>query len=330
MAYSAPYQPGDRHPKIPGAKRFLSRYSYGKGLGTSDEYTLEFGVALRAWAPRFNAEIDNGRAGPRVPVDGSFNWAVQRQMGLDDSGAPSALKPLVLTCMGHLGNMVLGPDYLAARQLEIRQQVQIQMVGGFNNDAIPFQLAPQRQVIDRLLHEPQLRVVERPSWAVSAHSRGAMAFCHYWKERNPDDPIWRNFKGGLMFGNPMRPEGVVAPWVADKPDADTEGLSPYSLTEPIPGVAEVSRKNDLYADKKVDSKASELKVAIIKLVAYGEVFGKDSITEELLGLALRFGSVVWSLFSAITSGIQFLFDMDPHNVFDLRPAEQHLARVLNL
>ena len=328
MAYIAPHKPGDRHPRIPGAKRFLARYSYGQGLGDTDEYTLPFGLALRTWAPRFNAEIDRGRAGPRVPTDGSFNWAVQRQMGLDE--APGAvLKPLVLTCMGHQGGMTLGPDYLAARPLEVREQVQIQMVGGFDNAAIPFQLGPQKAEIGRLLHEPQLRVLER-DWAVSAHSRGAMAFCHYWMGRDPGDPIWRRFKGGLMFGNPNRPAGTVAQWVADPPDRDTEGLSPYCLPEPIPGVAEVSRKNDLYADKKIGVKASELKVAIIKLIAYGELFGKDSITEELLGLALRFGQVVWALFAALTDGIQFLFDMSSHNAFDLGPAERHLAAVLGL
>ncbi|CAA0078367.1 Uncharacterised protein [Mycolicibacterium vanbaalenii] len=330
MAYTAPYQPGDRHPKIPGAKRFLSRYSYGKGLGESDEYTVEFGIALRTWAPRFNAEIDNGRAGPRVPEDGSFNWAVQRQMGLDDAGAPAALKPLVLTGMGHLGNMTAGPDYLAARPLEVRQQVQIQMVGGFNNNSIPFDLAGQKREIHRLLHEPQLRLLERPSWGVSMHSRAAMAWCHYWMERDPGDPIWRTFRGGLLIGNPNRPTGTVAPWIQDKPDPDTQGLSPYCLPEPIPGVAEVSRKNDLYADKKIGVKASELKVAIIKLVAYGELFGRDSITEELLGLVLQFGQVVWALFAAITSGIQFLINMDPHHIFDLGPAERHLAAVLGV
>ena len=328
MAWAPPSKPGDRHPKIPGAKRFLARYSYGKELGESDEYTIEFGIALRTWAPRFNAEIDKGRAGPRVPVDGSFDWTVQRQMGLDDQPGVT-LKPLVLTAMGHLGNMTAGPDYRAARPLEERGRVQIQMVGGFNNDAIPFQLKPQIAEIDRLLHEPQLRVVER-DWAVSAHSRGALAFCTYWQQRNPNDPIWQRFKGGLMFGNPKRPLGTVAHWIPDPPNPNTEGLAPDCLDAPIPGVAEVSRRNDLYADKVKGAKASELKVAIYQLVAYGKLFGKDSITEELLVLFTQFGRVVWDLFAALSDGIQFVFNMDPHNVFDLTPAERHLAAILGV
>ena len=328
MAWAPPSQPGQHHPLIPGAKRFLARYSYGKGLGDSDEYTIKFGIALRTWAPRFNAEIDRGRAGPRVPVDGTFDWAVQRQMGLNERPG-TALRPLVLTCMGHLGNMTAGPDYRATRPLEERGKVQIQMVGAFNNDAIPFQLISQRLEIDRLLHEPQLRVVER-DWAVSAHSRGALAFCQYWQQRNPNDPIWQRFKGGLMFGNPKRPQGVVAQWIPDPPNPNTEGLAPDCLAEPIPGVAEVSRRNDLYADKTVGVKSSELKVAIYQLVAYGKLFGPDSITEELLDLALRFGQVVWALFAALTDGIQFAFNMDPHNVFDLDPCERHLAAILGI
>ena len=80
----------------------------------------------------------------------------------------------------------------------------------------------------------------------------------------------------------------------------------------------------------VGSKASELKVAIYKMVAYGQLFGRDSITEELLDLALRFGPVVWSLFAAITDGIQFAFNMDPHQVFELTPCTAHLGSVLDL
>lgn len=326
MVWAPPSQPGQHHPLIPAAKRFLSRYSYGKNLGNTDEYTIAFGVALRTWAPRFNAEIDRGRAGPRVPVDGTFDWAVQRQMGLDAKPG-EALKPLVLTVMGHLGAMTAGPDYHAARGLETSGKVQIQMVGGFDNAAIPFRLAPQRNEVNRLLHEPHLRVADR-DWAVSGHSRGALAFCQVWEQRNPNDPIWARFKGGLLFGNPKRPTGVVAPWIADPPGPNTQGLAPDCLAEPIPGVAEVSRRNDLYADKAVGVKASELKVAIYQLVAYGRVFGRDSITEELLDLALRFGQVVWSLFAALSDGIQFAFDMSVHNVFDLRPAQQHLANIL--
>ena len=324
--YIAPSQPGQTHPKIPGAKRFLSRYSYGKGLGDSAIYTIEFGVALRTWAPKFNVEINQGRAGPKVPVNGEFDWRVQRQMGLDI--APGAkLKPLVLTCMGHLGNMVGGPDYLAARPLEVQERVQIQMVGKFDNEALPFRLSGQRQEINRLLHEPQLRLTER-LWAASTHSRGALAFCQVWEQRDPNDPVWKNFRGGVNFGNPKRPFNVDAPWISDRPANGTEGLAPDCLVEAIPGMAEVTRRNDLYAEKIKGAKASELKVAIYQLVAYGRMFGRDSITEELLVLATQFGKVVWDLFAALSDGIQFVFNMDPHNVFDLRPATDHIARVL--
>lgn len=323
--YIAPSQPGQTHARIPGAKRFLSRYSYGTNLGDTTEYTIAFGIALRTWAPRFNAEIDKGRAGPKVPVDGSFDWSVQRQMGLDGSGVTHM--PLVLSCMGHLGNMVTGPDYLAARPLEAQKRVQIQMVGGFDNRALPFRLAGQREEIHRLLHEPQLRLTER-RWAASTHSRGALAFCQVWESRDPNDPVWKNFRGGVAFGNPKRPLDVVAPWIADRPANGTEGLAPDCLPTAIPGMAEASRRGDLYAEKIKGAKASELKVAVYRLVAYGQLFGQDSITEELLVLATQFGNVVWDLFAAITSGIQFAIDMRPHNEFDLRPATDHLARVL--
>ncbi len=323
MAYQPPSKPGDRHPKIPGAKRFLGRYSYGKGLGDSDEYSVAFGVALMTWAPKFNAEIDRGRPGPRVNTAGVFDWAVQKQMGLDTA---EPIRPLVLTLAGHTGGMDTGPGYWSARPLEERGAVQIQMVGGFNNHAIPFQMPPQIAEANRLLHEPQLRVTERP-WGVSAHSRGALAFATLWQQRDPSDPIWRTFRGGLLFGNPKRPMGVVAPWIGDKPDPGSEGLAPDCLTEPIPGVQEVSRRKDLYADK-TPGPAAEYKVAIYRAVAYGQFFGADSITEQMVELATRFGSEVWPVFQAIIGGIGFLINMDPHNIFDLTPPRQHLERIL--
>lgn len=328
MAWAPPSQPGDQHPKIPGAKKFLSRYSYGQGLGSTDEYTVAFGVVLRTWAPRFNAEIDRGRPGPKVPTDGTFDWRVQRQMGLD-TPPDAKLPPLVLTSMGHLGGMTVGPDYLAARPLEVAQRIQIQMVGGFDNSSIPFKMVPQRDEIVRLLHEPQLRLSER-EWAVSAHSRGALAFCQVWERRNTQDPVWARFRGGVLFGNPKRPRGVVAPWIIDPPAPGTEGLAPDCLQAPIPGVAEASRSGDLYAEKVPGAKSSELKVAVYRLVAYGQFFGQDSIAEELTDLVLRFGTVVWDLFAALSDGIQFAFDMRAHTEFALEPATAHLARVLSL
>lgn len=324
MAYQPPSKPGDRHPKIPGAKRFLGRYSYGKGLGDSDEYSVAFGVALMTWAPKFNAEIDRGRPGPRVNTAGIFDWAVQKQMGLLD-GPVAAMKPLVLTIAGHMGPMTTGPGYWSARPLEERGLLDIQMVG-YVNHTIPFQFRTGVNEANRLLHEPQLQVLNRP-WAIATHSEGALVFSTLWQERNPDDPIWKTFRGGVQFGNPKRPMGVVAPWIGDKPDPGSEGLAPDCLTEPIPGVQEVSRRKDLYADK-TPGPAAEYKVAIYRAVAYGQFFGRDSITEQMVELATRFGSEVWPVFQALGSGIGFLINMDPHNVYDLTPPRQHLERIL--
>lgn len=327
MAYIPPSQPGERHPKIPGAKKFLSRYSYGKGLGTTDEYTVEFGLALRTWAPRFNAEVDKGRAGPKVPTDGSFDWTVIRQMGLDEK-APNT-KPLILTAMGHLGIIDGGPEYLAARPLEVAGKVQIQMVGGFDNSAIPFKIGPQYAEMTRLLHEPQLNFANR-TWAISTHSRGALVWGKLYQERDFDDPIWKTFRGGVQFGDPKRPRDVVAPWIASRPDPGTRGLDPWCHTAAIPGVAEATQHKDLYGETKDGTRDTELKTAIIKLVAYGQLFGHDSITEELLSLMTQFGSSVWPLFQAITGGLQFAVNMSPHTVFDLAPATRHLATVLGV
>ncbi|OBB20624.1 hypothetical protein [Mycolicibacterium elephantis] len=326
MAWQPPQDVGDRHPKIPDAKRYLGKFSYGRGLGETDEYTVEFGVALRQWQVNIHYQVVfKGRPGPDVNMVGVFDWAVQRQMGIDKPPEPVD-KPWIITIAGHLGAMDTGPAYWTALPLEQQGKVQIQMVG-YDNWSIPFNNRSGFNELDRIVHHVKPAGVP---WAVTAHSQGSLILSDYleqWVLPNQHLPAYANFRGGVQYGNPRRPMGVVAPWVTDPPDHDSEGLDPDCLDGPLPGVAEVSRKGDLYADKK-RTNAGEMKAAVYLAVARARFFGKDTLTEQMGELLFNFGPEVWAVFRAIVDGISFAVNMDPHNVFDLRPGTEHLERIL--
>ena len=57
MTWAPAQKPGDRNVLISDAKAYLDRFSYGKSLGKTDEYTPEFGVALLIWQSRIQKQI---------------------------------------------------------------------------------------------------------------------------------------------------------------------------------------------------------------------------------------------------------------------------------
>ncbi|OBK00051.1 hypothetical protein A5746_20960 [Mycolicibacterium conceptionense] len=328
MAWAPPQNIGDRDPLIPAAKRYLARFSYGQYLGDSDEYTAEFGVALRQWQNNIHYQVAfKGRPGPDVNQLGVFDWAVKKQMGLLPITEP--ILPWIITVAGHLGPMDTGPAYLSARDLELRGLARVQMVG-YDNSRLPFNNDSGFNELHRIVTQV---LPQNVPWALASHSQGGIITSDYLEQvvipgKSKGIAPFVNFRGGLHYANPRRPFGVVAPWVTDPPPANTEGLDPDCLDAKIDGVEEVSRNGDLYTVKRRDN-AGEDKAAVYLAAARGRFFGKDSLAEQIGELVLNFGPEVWALFQAITGGIQFLINMDPHNVFDLRPGIGHLESILD-
>ena len=332
MAYVPPQKVGDRHPLIPAAKQYLAdRFGYAAVLkgDTTELYTGEFGVVLRQWETAIHYQVVfKGRPGPDVLCQGIFDWRDQRQMGLLDPPAEEKGMPWIITGAGHLGPMDTGPAYLAARWLEEHGLARVQMVG-YDNVSIPFNNADGMRELHRIVTEVMPDDVD---WALAAHSQMAIIASDYLEQvvlpgKARGERPFVNFRGGLHFGNPRAPMGVVAPWVADPPPPDSEGLDPDCLDGPIPGVAEVRRKGDLYADKR-RTDAGEYGQAVYLAIARARLFGKDSLAEQLGELALNFGPEVWAIAQEIYAGVTFAINMDPHNVFDLSPCVDHLRHIL--
>lgn len=333
MAWAPASEPGDSDPLISDAKRKLGAYSYGKGLGDTDEYTIEFGVALVEFKTRRNEQIMRGtvRDMPGMQPTGVFDWAVKKNLGILADQVKPAGKKVVFTINGHLGGLFDGVPYFTVRGLELEGRIRVQPVG-YDNVKKPFNNASGFRELDRLIKDPTV-LPPGTEWAIVSHSQGAVVDCDYYEQViEPNRNIWpySHYKGGVRFGNPRRPLNVVAPWVADPPPQGTEGLDPYCLKAATPGVMEVSRDGDLYANK-TPGRAGDYKEAIYMAVCRGKFMGSNTLAAELSVLATKFGPAeVFAVFQAIISGVTGLVQLREHNEFDLGPAVDHLRRTLNV
>ena len=103
-------------------------------------------------------------------------------------------------------------------------------------------------------------------------------------------------------------------------------LSGDCLQVALPNVAEVSQRDDLYADKKRDA-AGEDKTAVYQAVL-GRFTGTDSLAEQMWEIVTDLGPEMWAVFSAIVDGVRFAADQSPHTIFDLGPCVGYLDGLL--
>lgn len=338
MAWKVPSNPGDIDPSIAEAKGKLRKYLYGKSLDSTSIYTVEFGVALVQFQINRNEQISKGRVvgKPGMAVDGALDWRVKKNLEIypyDKTQQNAKPVPVVITVQGHMGGMFDGPQYFAARALEDPvRRIDVQPAY-YDNTRKPFNNKSGILALDRIANDPNEIPFGVP-WAVSAHSQGSVVFCDWWEQIcQPNLNRWpySHFRGGINFGNPRRPRNVVVPWISDPPPRGSEGLDPDCLEAAIPGVIEVARDGDLYANK-TPGDAADYKEAVYTAVCRGRFFGSDSLGAELSELARKFGNPmeIFALFKAITSGVSGLITLREHGEFDLRPCVDHLARILEV
>jgi hypothetical protein len=321
MTWQPPQNIGDRNPAIVDAKRALRKYSYGKVLDDTDVYTAEFGVALRQFQSNVHTLVTSGRRPqPDVNLNGVFDWATKRQLGL--IAAPSEVgKPVIFTVEGHLSDMLVGPCYFTARALEERGLVRVQPVG-YDNTSLPFRSQTGVAELARLVNDP---VVLPPGtrWMTLGFSQGAIVTSTFYLDHirpNIAKAPFTLWRGGINFGNPYREQNVCAPWVPDPPPSGTEGISPRRIDGTPPELMEHSRKGDMYAQVKHDAQATEHMRSIYLAAAEGKfISGADNLAEQIGEIVTGGGKELWAVFTAIANGVRFLGSMGPHGQYDLGP-----------
>jgi hypothetical protein len=328
MAPWAPAQnPGDTDPLISDAKKALNKFSYGKNLGTTDEYTVEFGVALRQFQSNVHVlVVFNKRPGPDVNQLGIFDWAVKKQLGILPDPTVKR-KPVIFTVEGHLSDMFVGPCAFSAKALEDQGVIRWQPVG-YDNHSLPFRNSTGIVELDRLTHDPVVLPPGTP-WGVMCFSQGAIVGCSYFLDYiRPKRNVWpwSHFKAGVAFGNPYREKDIIASWIPDPPKRGTQGISDRRMDNTPPEWMEVSRTGDLYAENP-DNNAGEHRTAIYRAVQ-NEWTGRDSLSEQIKEILLGGPRELWAVFEAIAGGVQFITNMASHGTYDLGPGIEHMRRHL--
>lgn len=315
--------PGDRGPVVKQWRTVMAaRFAgYARTLGPLPTDTDVYGARAQAWQQEYQLRT-------RQTVTGVVSDADLAALKITGPAPTSPRKPWIFTVAGHTGAWDNGPAYWSALPLHDQGRAVVQGIG-YDTQSIPFN---NKQGFQRL--DEAIRRFKPPNtdYAIMAHSQGAIIACDYIEQQilqKPDDPALRGFKGGVMFGNPRRATGIVAPWIADPPPAMNSGIAPNCLPGKLPGVEECARRGDLYSDK-APGPSAEYKVSIYKIVALGQLFGVDSITEQLFEIGVSPFTEMWPVVQALSGAIGFGINMDPHNIFDLTPPREHVARILGI
>lgn len=315
-------RPGDRGPIVRQWRTVMAaRFAgYARTLGPLPTDTDVYGARAQAWQQEYQLRT-------RQTITGVVSDADLAALKIAGPAPTSPRKPWIFTVPGHTGAWDNGPAYWSMLPLHDQGRAVVQGIG-YDTQSIPFN---NKQGFERL--DEAIRQFKPPNtdYALAAHSQGAIIACDYIEQqiqKNPDDPALRGFKGGVMFGNPRAAAGDVAEWIADPPDPTHSAIAPNPLP-PIATVKNARRRGDLYSDK-APGPSAEYKVAIYKIVALGQLFGADSITEQLFEIGVSPFTEMWPVVQALSGAIGFGINMDPHVNFDLTPPREYVARILGI
>lgn len=211
MAWSAPDEIGERDPLLPRARAHLARFSYGKGLGSSDTIDAAYLEAQRLWKNNVHFDVLRGkRSGPDVdPNSPAFDWATKKQMGLLGTVAqPPGVKPFIAyNFPGTWGAWNNGFGWDVCLRLD-KARFDIQGLG-YDTNAFMIGNNPSHSYIDMLndgsAEYLRLALPNRQRKVLCGYSGGAGALVqalHRWPaERRAE------IAAVIQMGDPNRPPG---------------------------------------------------------------------------------------------------------------------------
>lgn len=318
---------GDVSEEIRNIKAFMRRkFSYASVLHDTTLYDEQMVRIVAEMQGRYAAQ---NRIGEHVP--GIINVETKYAMGY--LPRPTKAKPIVFTIEGHMSNMWQGPCAETARILEQQGVCRWQPVG-YDTVSLPFNNRSGIDEFRRLLADRTLLPPGTP-WGLACFSQGAIIGSEVWmRDINPPSGSlhWRrrDWRATLAFGSPYRQANVVAPFVPDPPRTNTQGISPYRMTEtPTPQWAEVARRGDLYTEVDTSGDHVEFKTAVYLAVMNEWTGHPDSLLNQLLELSERPIPETIAMIKAITNGVMFLGNMGPHGGYDLQPCIAHMKNHLS-
>lgn len=327
---------GDRSPEIVKVKALLKKkFTPARNtLDDGDLFTPELTAEVRRVQGVYTAQ---GKPGAPRYVPGVVNLEFKYDVGL--LTRPPKTLPIGFTVEGHQSNMFFGPCAQTVSAVEQQGLLHWKPVGDWDTTGIPFN---NGSGVEALFRQLNATVIEGPPvsldnpdgpkimwpfppgtpWDLVAFSQGAMIACEFmWKYvLPPNAPLHyrlKDFRRGLMFGNPRRAKDAVCSWAQSPPQAGTHGIMDKLFDANAEGIgdrwAEHPNDNDMFTEIGDDA-ASKDKTAIAKIICEGSFLGgPSSIFIRVLAL---FGNPVGEGFAAIKAAfdaIMFLAaNPNPH------------------
>lgn len=306
---------GDTSEEVRALKDHMRRkFSYAK-LADTTLYDVPMVNAVTEMQKRYKAA---GKIGAHTP--GIINLETKYAMGF--LPRPERPRPVLFTVEGHMSNMWVGPCAETARMLESEGVCRWQPVG-YNSTKLPFDNDSGIRELTRLLGDRTL-LPHGTKWGVVCFSQGAIIGAETFLQNvfpRAGSLHWRldSWAGTISFGSPYRELNTIADWVTDPPRPGTEGISDRRMVNTPDQWKEVARRGDLYAEVYAGQPATEHKRAVYKAVQ-SEWFGHpDSLLSQLIEIYERPVPEMLAVIQAITNGVMFLGNMQPHGGYDLKP-----------
>jgi hypothetical protein len=326
------WQVGMSSPTIHEAKRILKvKFSYAKGLDSSDLFTEDLRTVLIEFQKRKNAVNNLG-----LRTDGVLDWATQLALGVINPNPPSPKpkKAVILTCQGTGVDMWTGPPADVARG--VQDLFYWQPVG--NYPAQPFPMKPSyNQGIEELVVQCR-KFAGRPK-VLAGYSQGAIVTSRTWKHEvvNPNGRLHDlkdEFVGAVSWGNPDREAGVAhgnqfAGWIVPEGRGVTDDRlenTPSWWLDFAHG-ANSPWGRDMYTDAPNDGAGADM-TTIWHLVENIDIPALTGLVTKLLEIVQKPVTEIVPLFQAILDAGAFFFSgTGPHVNYDVDPAIRYLRQL---
>jgi hypothetical protein len=266
--------------------------------------------------------------GPLVP-----GGVTNIYMMMPDANPADPGKHMYYTCGGAGTNYQPDTQYPAQVFLDYDEVKQYFTWAGVSYPGAAFPMWPS--VAEGIQKMASLIASTPGTFAMAGYSEGAIVSCRVWRDYilNPNGQLHDRLNdiiGHLSWGNPLRCPTIAngnvlanIPIPGSRDGFATGGISgPDDLTswQTMPWHIDFAHEGDLYTDCPVgldpwsnEAPPGAMETAIYKLVAEGNITGRDSLLLAIGELLTQPFEEIVPLIEALINGIQFLGNMNTHN-----------------
>jgi hypothetical protein len=319
-------------PTVREAKRVLKvKFSYAKGLDSSDLFTEELRTVLMEYQKRKNATN-----GLRLRTDGILDWSTQVALGVINPNPPAEKpkKGVILTVQGTFVDMWTG--YPADTARAVQDLFYWQPIGNYDAQAFPMKPSYDQGIEELVV---QCRKHAGKPKVLAGYSQGAIVTSRVLKHEvlNPAGRLHDlkdEFVGGVTWGNPDRELGVAngnafAGWPIPEGRGITDDLlsgTPSWWLDFAHG-ANSRWKRDLYTDAPNDEAGIDM-TTIWRLVENVTISSLAGLMVNLLDAVQKPMEQIVPMFRAVLyAGAFFFSGTGPHVNYDIDPAVRYLRQL---